>query len=118
MRLRSRATALMVVVLVAVTACSTPSSDVPETSTPPATTTPTAASTSVPEHPPVTAGNPDGHAPIPPEAAAEDTSHPTRVIGAGDPTGCTSDAVVAAVAAGGIITFDWENVPLDSLQQR
>jgi hypothetical protein len=43
---------------------------------------------------------------VPPEAAAVDTSRPTRVIGAGTPAGCTSAAVVAAVAAGGIITFD------------
>jgi hypothetical protein len=35
-----------------------------------------------------------------------DTSRPTRVIGSGTPASCTSKAVVAAVAAGGIITFD------------
>ncbi len=35
-----------------------------------------------------------------------DTSHPTRVVGSGTPAGCTSAAVVAAVAAGGVITFD------------
>ena len=52
------------------------------------------------------AGNPDGVAPIPPEAAAVDTSRPDRVIGNGTPASCTSAAVVAAVAAGGVITFD------------
>jgi len=52
------------------------------------------------------AGYPDGHAPIPPEAQAEDVSSPTTVIGTGSPSGCTGDAVVAAVAKGGIITFD------------
>ncbi|HEX5496380.1 MAG TPA: hypothetical protein VFX70_17595 [Mycobacteriales bacterium] len=51
------------------------------------------------------AGNPDGHAAVPAGAAAVDTSHPTRVIGDGTPASCTSAAVVAAVAAGGIITF-------------
>ncbi len=50
-------------------------------------------------------GNPDGHAPVPAAARAVDTSHPTRVIGKGTPGSCTSKAVVAAVAAGGIIRF-------------
>jgi hypothetical protein len=33
-------------------------------------------------------------------------SSPTTVIGSGDPSGCTGDAFVDAVAEGGIITFD------------
>jgi len=52
-----------------------------------------------------TAGNPAGHASVPAEARAVDTSHPTRVVGTGSPASCTSAAVVAAVAAGGIVTF-------------
>ena len=56
------------------------------------------------EYPP--AGNPAGNAPIPAEARAEDTSSPDHVIGNGTPASCTSEAVVAAVAAGGVITFD------------
>ncbi len=52
------------------------------------------------------AGNPNGTATVPAEAAAVDTSHPTRVIGTGTPASCTSAAVVSAVAKGGIITFD------------
>lgn len=52
------------------------------------------------------AGNPGGNAPIPAAAAAVDTSQPNIVIGTGTPAGCTSAAVVAAVAQGGIITFD------------
>ena len=52
------------------------------------------------------AGYPDGHAPIPPEAQAEDVSSPTTVIGTGTPASCTGDAFVRAVANGGIITFD------------
>ena len=50
-------------------------------------------------------GNP-GAAPLPPEAAPVDTSHPDVVVGTGTPTSCTSAAVVDAVAHGGVITFD------------
>jgi hypothetical protein len=52
------------------------------------------------------AGNPDGHATVPAAGLAVDTSHPDHVIGDGSPAGCTSAAVVQAVAEGGIITFD------------
>jgi len=52
------------------------------------------------------AGNPNGHAPVPAAAKAVDTSRPTRVIGTGTPASCTSDAVVSAVAKGGIVTFN------------
>jgi hypothetical protein len=52
------------------------------------------------------AGNPDGHEPIPAEAQAEDVSNPTSVIGTGTAASCTGDAFVAAVAKGGVITFD------------
>ena len=52
------------------------------------------------------AGNPDGTAQVPAEARAVDTSRPDRVIGDGTAASCTSTAVVDAVAAGGIITFD------------
>jgi hypothetical protein len=52
------------------------------------------------------AGNPDGHAAVPAAGLAVDTSHPDHVIGTGSPAGCTSAAVVQAVAEGGIITFD------------
>jgi hypothetical protein len=51
-------------------------------------------------------GNPDGHAVVPAEAQAVDTSHPDRVIGTGAPASCTSTAVVNAVAAGGTTTFN------------
>ena len=43
---------------------------------------------------------------IPPDAALEDVSNPTTVVGSGTPASCTSAAFVAAVAQGGIITFD------------
>jgi hypothetical protein len=52
------------------------------------------------------AGNPDGDWPVPDEAMEEDTSSPDHVIGDGTPQSCTSEAVVNAVAQGGIITFD------------
>jgi hypothetical protein len=52
------------------------------------------------------AGNPNGQAPIPTEAQAEDVSKPTTVVGTGTPGSCTGDAFVAAVAKGGVITFD------------
>ena len=52
------------------------------------------------------AGNPDGIYPVPNEAMEVDTSSPDYVIGDGTPASCTSDAVVDAVAQGGIITFD------------
>jgi predicted outer membrane repeat protein len=51
-------------------------------------------------------GNPSGHATIPADARPVDTSHPSHKIGKGSPSGCTSAAVVKAVAQGGIITFD------------
>ena len=52
------------------------------------------------------AGNPAGNVAVPAAARAVDTKHPTRVIGHGTPASCTSAAVVKAVAAGGIITFN------------
>ena len=50
-------------------------------------------------------GNPVG-VPLPAHARPVDTSRPDRTIGDGTPAGCTSPEVVAAVAAGGVITFD------------
>ncbi|MET7965755.1 hypothetical protein [Micromonospora sp. NPDC005305] len=58
------------------------------------------------------AGNPAGHAAVPAEAQAVDTSRPTRTVGTGTPASCTSAAVVKAVAAGGIITFDCGPAPV------
>lgn len=54
------------------------------------------------------AGNPDGNCSlgIPADALPEDVSSPDHVIGDGTPESCTSDAVVSAVAQGGVITFD------------
>ncbi|OLB82749.1 MAG: hypothetical protein AUI14_00175, partial [Actinobacteria bacterium 13_2_20CM_2_71_6] len=58
------------------------------------------------------AGNPNGHAPVPAEGQPVDTSHPTRVIGTGTPESCTSEAVVSAVGAGGISTFNCGPAPV------
>lgn len=54
------------------------------------------------------AGNPnaEGSCSAPSEAGLEDVSTPTTVVGTGSAESCTSDAVVGAVAGGGIITFD------------
>jgi len=52
------------------------------------------------------AGNPDGGGTVPAAGLAVNTSDPSHVIGDGTPAGCTSAAVVQAVAEGGIITFD------------
>jgi hypothetical protein len=51
-------------------------------------------------------GNPEGHFPVPAAGRAVNTRHPDHVVGSGRPASCTSAAVVRAVAAGGIITFN------------
>jgi len=43
---------------------------------------------------------------VPTEARLEDVSKPTTVVGTGTPSSCTSAAFVAAVAKGGVITFN------------
>jgi hypothetical protein len=49
--------------------------------------------------------------PIPDEGRAEDSSRPTTVVGTGTPASCTGAAFVAAVARGGVITFDCGPAP-------
>jgi hypothetical protein len=61
---------------------------------------------------PMRAGNPAGRASVPPAARAASTAHPDHVIGRGSPAGCTSAAVLKAVAAGGVITFDCGSAPV------
>ncbi|MEV2236489.1 hypothetical protein [Micromonospora sp. NPDC049891] len=51
-------------------------------------------------------GNPTGRVTVPAAGRAVDTSKPTRTVGNGTAASCTSAAVIRAVAAGGIITFD------------
>jgi hypothetical protein len=57
-------------------------------------------------------GNLAGKATIPTAARPADTSRPDRTIGKGTPASCTSAAVVKAVAAGGVITFDCGPAPV------
>jgi hypothetical protein len=57
-------------------------------------------------------GNPNGHFPVPAAGRAVNTSNPNHVIGKGTPAKCTSSAVVRAVRAGGIITFDCGSKPI------
>jgi hypothetical protein len=52
------------------------------------------------------AGYPDGNCPVPADAMPEDVSNPDQVVGNGTPESCTGNAVIDAVAAGGVITFD------------
>lgn len=72
---------------------------------------PSAGASGVAGSPPLTSDGPpagysDGHAAIPDAGQLEDVSSPTSVIGTGTPASCTAEAFVAAVAKGGIITFD------------
>ncbi|WP_285631478.1 hypothetical protein [Lentzea sp. NBRC 102530] len=79
------------------------------TTTPPASSSAAAPSAPQPPPPPPPVakfGNPNGTVAVPAEAAAEDTSKPTRVIGTGTPASCTSQAVTDALGAGGVVTFD------------
>jgi hypothetical protein len=48
---------------------------------------------------------------VPAAAQAADSTAPDRVVGNGTPESCTSAAFVAAVAAGGVITFDCGPAP-------
>jgi hypothetical protein len=52
------------------------------------------------------AGNPNGTCDVPADAGLADTSNPRTVVGDGTPASCTSAATIAAIAAGGVITFD------------
>ena len=52
------------------------------------------------------AGAPEGRCLVPAAAIAADTSGPRRVVGTGTPGSCTAEALRAAVAQGGFVTFD------------
>jgi hypothetical protein len=52
------------------------------------------------------AGNPDGTCSVPAEAGLAAVTAPRTVVGTGTAASCAGGAVVAAVAAGGVITFD------------
>ncbi len=57
-------------------------------------------------------GGSGGKCAVPAAAAAEDVSSPTTVVGDGTAASCTADKVVAAVAAGGVVTFNCGADPL------
>jgi len=57
-------------------------------------------------------GNPDGKCSVPPDALLEDVSVPNNIIGNGLPQSCSSEAVVDAIAKGGVITFNCGPAPL------
>jgi hypothetical protein len=82
------------------------------TTVPPTTVAPTTTTTAPPADTLPAAGNPDADPAIPAEAQPVDTSHPDRVVGDGTAASCTSAAVVAAVAAGGVITFSCGSAPV------
>ena len=57
-------------------------------------------------------GTGGGPCTIPSAAAAADVSHPTTVVGTGTAASCTPAAVTAAVAGGGVVTFNCGPDPL------
>ncbi len=59
-----------------------------------------------------------GQCTVPAEGRAENTNNPDHIIGNGTPQSCTSAAVVAAVAQGGIITFNCGASPVEIQMQQ
>lgn len=57
-------------------------------------------------------GNPSGNYTVPASGALEDVTSPTTVIGTGTSASCTSAAVIAAVTAGGVVTFNCGTDPV------
>lgn len=57
------------------------------------------------------AGNPEGTEPIPADAAPEGITSPDIIIGTGTPGSCTPEKVLAAIAHGGVITFNGGTLP-------
>ena len=101
----ARATSLAVFLAIALTACggggSSASTSQTE-ATPLVVATPAA----------LVVGNPGSSYPVPAAGQAVDTSAPSQVVGSGTPASCTGAAVVAAVAQGGIITFNCGPAPV------
>ena len=58
------------------------------------------------------AGNPDGACEVPADAGLADVTEPDHVVGTGTPGSCTGEAFIAAVAEGGVITFDCGDDPV------
>jgi hypothetical protein len=102
--------------LIFLVACS--SSDESSSGSPPSSSGSSGAPPPVQPGPPTNpddgpaAGNPNGKCAVPAEAQAESIANPKTVVGTGTPASCTSDAFVAAVANGGVITFDCGAAPV------
>jgi hypothetical protein len=58
------------------------------------------------------AGYPDGTCEVPADAGLEDSSTPDHVVGDGTAASCTGQAVIDAVALGGVITFACGDAPI------
>jgi hypothetical protein len=95
-----------------VTGTGTATAVTPSATSAPTPTTPTPSRTTPAPAPRLRAGNPAGRAAVPAQARPVDTSRPTRVIGKGTAASCTSAAVVAAVARGGVIRFSCGPKPI------
>lgn len=55
---------------------------------------------------------PEATCSVPDGAGLADVSNPRTVVGRGNPASCTSDAVVAAIGKGGVITFNCGPAPV------
>jgi hypothetical protein len=64
------------------------------------------------------AGYAGGHCAVPAAAQAVPSTAPNHVVGTGTAASCTSDAVVAAVAQGGVITFNCGAAPVTITMSR
>ena len=78
----------------------------------PASSTPALRTLAAYSSGPLKAGNPHGHAYVPPAGRAAKSSNPDHVVGTGTAASCTSAAVVSAVAEGGTITFNCGRKPV------
>lgn len=99
------------------TPTSSPTASVSATPTASVSATPTALLSATPTTTPsnpsgFNPGNSSGTVSVPAGLGLEDVSTPDRVVGTGTPVSCTSAAVVAAVTAGGVITFNCGTDPL------
>ncbi len=61
---------------------------------------------------PGTPGNPTGSCKVPADVKVEDVSKPTTVVGTGTAASCSSAATIAAIAKGGVITFNCGKAPV------
>ena len=123
---RAASTALLAVLFGSVAACGGGGSSVagdgsapptaapgpnPPSPAPPPVGTPAPPATPAPDGAPA-AGYAAGRCSVPAAAQGLDSSNPSTVVGTGSAASCTSAAVVAAVAKGGVITFNCGPAPV------